>query len=321
MKIVFHGRNAASFEPGFAAMVGGGHEIVTVADLPSSADDVAAFRSAEVLIGTALGRQHPRPEKVRLYHAVAAGVDPIDRSCLPDGVPLCRCFGHEHSIAEYVMAALLARQVPLAEADRQLRQGQWAMWPGAGASIRGELGDRTIGLLGYGHIGKEVATRARAFGMQVTVANRTPPPVGAGIEESFGLDRLPGFMASADDIVVSLPLTPGTQGIVDAAAIAGMRPGGVIINVGRGPVIEEKALFDALQQRRIAGAVIDTWYVYPGTGATMAYPGNLPFHTLNNCVMTPHMSAWTSGTIRRRQQTVADNIRRFEAGAPLVNSV
>ncbi len=323
MKIVFHGANAAAFEPGFAEMLGAGHEIVLVPDRPSSDRDVAAFRTADVLIGIALDAGHPKPDKVRLYHAPAAGVDAIKRDLLPVDAQLCCCFGHENAITEYVMAALLLRHVPIPAADRDLRQGKWTFWAGGGGpeALRTELGDRTIGLLGFGHIGRTIAARAKAFGMRVTVANRTTVAKGPLIDETFGLGELKVFMGSADYIVASLPNLPATQGIVGAAELAAMRPHAVILNVGRGPVIDEAALYASLQQRRIGGAIIDTWYVYPSGANQTAHPASLPFHTLDNCILTPHMSGWTNGTIRRRQETMAENIRRLAEGAALINVV
>jgi len=121
--------------------------------------------------------------------------------------------------------------------------------------------------------------------------------------------------------VVSLPLTPETRGLVGAEALAAMRPTATIVNVGRGPVIDEQALFDVLVQGRIGGAVIDTWYAYPTAGRPQTAPGHLPFETLANIVMTPHMSGWTEGTVRRRQETIAENIRRLASGSPLLNVV
>ena len=321
MRIVFHGSNAAAFEPGFAALVGAGSDVVRVPDLPATGAEIAAFREADVLIGIALDGTLPRPERTRLYHAPAAGVDQIDRSLLPAAARLCRCFGHERAIAEYVMAALLSRYVDIAGADRDLRQGRWTYWANGPERAHSELGERTIGLLGFGHIGREVAARAKAFGMRVTVANRSLVPLGPLVDESFGLDRIEAFMESADHVVVSLPSLAETRGLVGARALAAMRPDGVIVNVGRGPVIDEAALFGALEARRLGGAIIDTWYVYPSAGNPNPHPGNLPFHTLDNCTLTPHMSGWTDGTIRRRQETMAENIRRLATGQPLINIV
>ena len=321
MNIVFHGRNAQTFEPGFRDLIGDTHQIVCVADAPSSAAEIAALQSADVVIGVALDRTHPKLTALRLYHAPAAGVDAIDRSCLPAGAPLCCCFGHEQAIAEYVMTALLMRHVPIVAADADLRAGSWSHWPGSGAAARCELGSRSLGVLGYGHIGREIARLAKAFGMRVSACNRSPVPVGGSIDESFGLDRLDAFMASADVIVTSLPMLPATKGLIGAAAIAAMRPHGVLVNVGRGPVIDEDALYAALSARRIGGAIIDTWWIYPSATDPTPRPSRHAFHELDNCVITAHMSGWSTGTIRRRQETMADNIRRLAAGQPLVNVV
>lgn len=321
MKIVFHGGNAANFRTGFEAILGEGHEILVLPDRIESPADRAAFAAAEVIVGVKLTKDDPFPASVRLYHAPAAGTDAIDRTCLPADAVLCNAFGHEDAIAEYVMAALLARHVPLSRADERLREGHWDFWAGRPGALRTELGSQTIGLLGFGHIGKAIATRARAFGMRVSVCNRSQVPIGALIDEAYGLEALPAFMASADAIVVSLPLMEETRGIVGTSAIGAMRSDAVILNVGRGPVIDEAALFTALADRRIGGAIIDTWYQYPTPENTQTLPSTFPFHALPNVVMTPHMSGWTDGTIRRRQETVAENIRRLGKGLPLVNGL
>jgi phosphoglycerate dehydrogenase-like enzyme len=234
---------------------------------------------------------------------------------------VCNCFGHEQAIAEYVMSALLARAIPLADADQRLRQGDWAYWAGAPERVHDEIAGRTIGLLGFGHIGKAIAARAKAFEMQVHVANRSPVAPSPLVDRAFTLDQLAAFCGSVDVVVVSVPLTEETKGIVGAAAFAAMRPDAVVVNVGRGPTIDEEALYDALKSRRIGGAIIDTWYRYPQAGDATPLPSKLPFHELSNVLMTPHMSGWTSGTIRRRQAVIAGNIRRRFSGEPLENVV
>jgi phosphoglycerate dehydrogenase-like enzyme len=109
--------------------------------------------------------------------------------------------------------------------------------------------------------------------------------------------------------------------MVNAASFAAMRASAMILNVGRGPTIDERSLYEALKDRRIAGAVIDTWYCYPPSDHASILPSKFPFHELPNIVMTPHMSGWTTGTINRRKQTIADNISRRAAGRPCVNVV
>ncbi len=318
LKIVFHGQNAANFRQGFDALIGPEHQIVDVSDALDQAGERAHYESADVVIGIKLNHSMPVPLKARLFHAPAAGTDAVNTALLPASCSLANCFGHENAIAEYVMAALLMRHVPLSRADQDLRRQHWTYWAGQKAALRTELGSQTIGLLGFGHIARTVALRAKAFGMRVHVANRSP--VGhASVDQSWTLDGLHDFMGSADAIVVSLPLTENTEGLVDARAIASMRPDAVLMNVGRGAVIDEKALYDALAARRIGGAVIDTWYQYPTPTQTECAPSQYDFSALDNVLMTPHMSGWTAGTVRRRQETLADNIERLSRDEPLIN--
>jgi phosphoglycerate dehydrogenase-like enzyme len=271
-----------------------------------------------VIVGIKLDASMPAPRQLRLYQAPAAGTDAIDLSLLPAASALCNCHGHEDAIAEYVFAALLARHVPLVQADADLRRGQWTYFAGRPKALRTELGSQTIGLLGFGHIAKAIALRAKAFGMRVHAANRSAIK-SEHVDHAFTLSELHAFLAEVDVVVVTLPLTRETQGLVDAAAISAMRPSAWLVNVGRGPVIAEQALYDALRSKRLGGAVIDTWYQYPTPDRPECAPSKLDFAALANVVMTPHMSGWTSGTVLRRQQTMADNIARLATGRPLQN--
>jgi phosphoglycerate dehydrogenase-like enzyme len=321
LTIAFHGQNAANFRQNFDALIDPAHRIINLSDALDGPGEALAFATADVIVGVKLNASMPLPQAVRLYHAPSAGTDAIDVSRLPATAQLCNCHGHENAIAEYVMAALLQRHVPLAQADADLRRNQWTYYAGRPTALRTELGQQTIGLVGFGHIAQTVALRAKAFGMRVHVANRSAIPTSAAVDASFGLGDLPAFMATVDAVIVSLPLTPETTGLVNRAALHAMRPSAVVVNVGRGPVIDEEALYEVLATRRIAGAVIDTWYQYPAPGQDDCAPSRLDFAGLDNVVMTPHMSGWTSGTVERRQQTIADNIGRMCRGEDLVNTL
>jgi phosphoglycerate dehydrogenase-like enzyme len=321
MLVLFHGENAGSFSGNFAGLLDVPADVVVLPD--SLANDAAreTYASADVIVGAWYDATLPRPERLRLFHVPGAGYDAVDLAALPPAAAVCNCFGHEQAIAEYVMAAMLARHVPLADADRRLRNGDWAYWAGTLERAHDELAGKTVGLLGFGHIGKAVAARAKAFDMRVVVANRSTVPPSSLVDRSFLLGDLAAFWGEADFIVVSVPLTAETDGIVGSDAFAAMRPTAVVLNVGRGRTIDEKALYEALRSNRIGGAVIDTWYRYPGTGRVDGPPSTLPFHELANVVMTPHMSGWTLGTIRRRQRTIADNVMHLVRGEPFVNLV
>jgi phosphoglycerate dehydrogenase-like enzyme len=320
MKIVFHGTNAANFRQGFEHLIDPIHSIVELGDALSAPGEAEHFAAADVIVGNRLAASMPQPLRLRLFQAPAAGTDAIELACLPAGSALCNCHGHEDAIAEYVFAALLTPHVPLAKADADLRTGQWTYFAGRPKALRTELSGQTLGLLGFGHIAKAIAVRAKAFGLRVQAANRSPV-TSEHVDRSYtlGVSELHAFMAGVDIVVVSLPLTPQTQGLVDDAALRSMKPSAWIVNVGRGPVIVEQALYDALRARRIGGAVIDTWYQYPTPDQPACAPSKLDFAAFDNVVMTPHMSGWTNGTVQRRQHTMADNINRLAAGQSLLN--
>jgi phosphoglycerate dehydrogenase-like enzyme len=318
MRIVFHGSNAATFRPGIEALLDGTHEIRTLSDRLDGAEEPDALAAADVVVGARYGRGDPRLS-ARLFQVPGAGCDAVDFGLLPPDCAVCNCFGHERAIAEYVMAALLARHVPLADADARLRRGDWRYGVGEAGGPRSELGSTAIGIVGHGHIGRELAVRAAAFGMTVHVANRSP--VAGGYAATCGLDALAAMFGRVDAVVTTLPLTEETRGLIGAAELAAMRPDAVILNVGRGPVIDEDALFEALRDGRIGGAVIDTWYVYPSAEDPAPMPGRRPFHELSNVTMTPHMCAWTAGTVERRRAAIAGNVNALAAGRELANVV
>lgn len=180
MRIVFHGGNASVFRHGIEDELDDAHGIGTLPDVLDRPGDADAYRDADVVVGVRLTKDHPVSPGLKLYHVPGAGHDGIDAGALPEGSALCNCFGHEGAIAEYVMAALLARHVPLADADVRLRKGDWRWWAGRPDSLRTELGAQSIGIVGFGHIGKAIAARAAAFGMAVHVANRSPVGEAAG---------------------------------------------------------------------------------------------------------------------------------------------
>src|SRR6266566_4026544 len=234
MRIVFHGENAASFSHDFQRLVGEAAEISVLPDVLTDRAHSQTYVAADVIVGGRFSGDLPRPRELQLFHVPGAGYDAVDLDAIPGSAVVCNCFGHEQAIAEYVMAALLERHVPLADADRHLRQGKWTYAAGSPERVHGELAETTIGLLGFGHIGKAIAARAKAFEMKVHVANRSLVATSSVVDRSFTLDRLSEFWRSADFFVVSVPLTAETTGIVDAEAFTAMRSSAVVINVGRG---------------------------------------------------------------------------------------
>jgi phosphoglycerate dehydrogenase-like enzyme len=259
--------------------------------------------------------------RLRLIQLPVAGLDQVRLDLVPPGCPVCNVFEHELGISEYVLAAMLHFTVDLAARSARFTCGSWAECPLLGGTARRELAGQTVGCIGYGHIGREVATRARAFGMRVmaiTASGRAGEPAPDRVGGPATLGRL---LEAADFVVVACPLTEATRGLIGAAELARMKPDAVLINVARGAIVDQQALFDALREGWIGGAALDTWYSYPSAEEPAVRPADLPFDDLAAVVMTPHCSGWTEGLMTRRFGLIGDNLERLERGLPLLNQV
>jgi phosphoglycerate dehydrogenase-like enzyme len=200
--------------------------------------------------------------------------------------------------------------------------GIWdSTWSGATPAPWPELAGKTLCILGYGHIGRALAQRARAFGMDVRAMRRDRSAgADASVDVLGGPEDLRDLLRQADYVVVTLSLNDSTRGLIGKAELDLMKPSAFLVNVARAEIIDEAALYRALADRRIAGAALDVWYRYPaGPGAT--FPGNCPFHELPNVLMTPHVSGWTAGMLAARVTLIVDNIERIARGEPPANVI
>jgi phosphoglycerate dehydrogenase-like enzyme len=262
--------------------------------------------------------------RLQLVQVPGAGLDRIDRSALRPGMRLANAYGHEVGIAEYIIGAMLALTRAFGHLDAKLRQGRWQSQWAVGAPPPApwpELAGKTLGILGFGHIGEALARRARAFDMQVCAIRRQRGlTTSARISFIGGPEQLDEVLRQADYLAVTLPLSPETHGLLDARRLHLMKPMAYLINVARAEIIDEAALYRALASGSLAGAALDVWYRYPTTsGAT--FPGTQPFHELPNVIMTPHISGWTKGMLDARATLIATNIERTARGEPPLNAV
>lgn len=286
-------------------------------------DQVApVLAQVPALVTMRYDRTMPPAPRLRLVQVGGTGWDGIELGHLPPGAVVANAYGHEIPIAEYVILAMLQWCTRFAEAERSFRvDGHWRLGGRTAGPFQDELAGKTVGILGMGRIGRALAPRAAALGTTVIACTRTLGDLPPSVTWATGPAGLAEFLARSDFVVVACALTPETDGLLDEAALARMKPTGVIINVSRGPIVAEEALFRALDRGTIGGAVIDAWYRYPTRDDLTVRPSRFPFHDLPNVYMTPHSSAWTLGMIERRWAEIADNLSRFARGEPLRNVV
>jgi phosphoglycerate dehydrogenase-like enzyme len=237
---------------------------------------------------------------------------------LPAGCGLCNVYEHEVPIAEYVMMAMLMHATRIQQYAASFREGRWDGNGRLGGETHSELFGKTVGIIGFGHIGQAVAFRARAFGLRVfAIDGMAPPPAGPTKPDWFGgLLDLPALLTSSDFIVVACPLNESSRGMIGKKELELIRPSGLLVAVSRAEVVEEAALFEALREGRIAAA-LDVWYEYPARPDQVMNGSRLPFHELPNVLATPHLSAWTGAMVERRMIKIAENLDRLAAGEPL----
>ncbi|URN09562.1 2-hydroxyacid dehydrogenase [Actinomadura madurae] len=284
---------------------------------------VRALDGADVLVGSRLTPAMARAgTALRLVQVTGAGYDRIPIDELPPGTAVANTFHHGRSIAEHVVMVTLMLSRKVLRSDRLVRRGVWeSVAVDPGLPLAGTLAGRTAGLLGLGETGLEVARLTSALGMRVQAVRRDP---AAPLDPGVALDRvlppedLPELLATSDVVVVTVPLSDRTRGMIGAAELAAMRSSAFLVNVARGPVVDERALYDALADGRIAGAGIDVWWPTAGAGRGGAA---LPFEDLENTVLTPHNSGHTRDTFENRARDIAANVAALAEGRPLRNVV
>jgi phosphoglycerate dehydrogenase-like enzyme len=292
---------------------------VTVSD---ESGIIGRLADVDVLVSMAFSaRMAEAAPRLRLVQVPGAG---LDRSALRPGTYLANVYGHEAGIAEYIIGAMIALTRSFGRLDAKLRQGQWESQWAVGTDAPPhwpELKGKTLGILGFGHIGEALARRAMAFDMQVCAIRRNAPIVTPnGLLFLSGPERLDELLRQADYLAITLPLSSATRDLIDDRRSRLMRPTAYLINVSRAEICDEHALYRALACGHLAGAALDVWYRYP-TSAEATLPAAQPFHELANVMMTPHVSGWTEGMLDTRARLIAENIARIAHGAPPLNAI
>jgi len=254
----------------------------------------------------------PLAGKARWVHSLSAGVDYLlTPEFVASPVPLTNGRGaFKESLAEYAITAMLFFAKDLRRLLRNQQAHRWEQFDMR--MLRGQ----TLGIVGYGEIGSATAQLAASLGMRVLAVRRRPALSDADpkLAASYAPDRLREMLAECDFVLVAAALTPETRGWIGAQELAAMKPTAVIMNVGRGPIIVESALIQALENGQIRGAALDVFDREP-------LPAEHPFYRMENVLLSPHCADHIPGWLELAVDVFLDNTRRFVQGEPLRNIV
>jgi phosphoglycerate dehydrogenase-like enzyme len=281
------------------------------------ADDARFFdlRPAVEVIWHVLRRLGPADmdaaPRLRLIQKIGTDVNTIDvEAARARGIAVCNLPGtNAPAVAEMTLLLMLAalRRLPLLDAETRAGRG-WALDPAWQDSF-GELGGRTVGLVGFGAIPRALTPMLRAFGCRVLYAARTPQP-----DAPAEWRHLPDLLAESDVVSLHVPLTQETTRLIDADAIARMKPGAVLVNTARGGLVDQAALTAALSSGHLGAAGLDVFADEP-------VPPDEPLLRLPNVVAAPHVAWLTTGTFERSFALAAENCRHLAAGEALLHRV
>ena len=284
-----------------------------------SPESIAAARGAEIYVGYGLpkGVAEAGRESLRWVHSGTAGIGGSIPHLTGTKIVLTNSAGvHAEPMADWVIAAIgfFIRGIDRMVAAQ--RQGRWAKEDFTdGAVPMREFRDLGLGVVGLGGIGGAVARRALALGMKVSGVRRRPDRGGpSGIHWVGSLEQLPQLASHSDVLVIAAPHTQETAGALTRAVLERLPPHAIVINVSRGSLLDEAALLDLLERGRIRGAALDVFGTEP-------LPAEHPFWRHPRVLVSPHVSAVTTGFWERETALIVDNIKRYLEGAPLTNVV
>ena len=292
-----------------------GHTFIQLQNYDSVPEEIA---DTDVFIGWSLRpEQFVAAKKLCWIHSPAAAVHQLMYpELIRSNVALTNSTGiHGPVVAEHAITLLLALAKRLPQAMQYQAKHEWSQDQLWHAQPRPrEVSGSTVLVIGMGGIGREFAARAKALGIRVLAIRENPAKGLDGANVVFGSAQIDDVLPQADYVLLCTPVTPATTGIMNAARLTKMKPDAYLINVARGPLIDEAALLEALKYRRIAGAALDVFHEEP-------LPPDSPFWSLDNILITPHTAAVTDRLWERHYGLIVDNMKRFLAGQPLLNEV
>lgn len=287
---------------------------VTFAVAPDEESQLRELPDADAIISWPRREALSAAGKLKWVHCTSAGIERIQS--VPeliemDQVTLTNARGaHAATIADHCFAFILAftRNVPALVEDQKARR--WDR-PGRSKGTR-ELSGSTLGIVGLGRIGSEIARRAAGFGLQIKAVDVNTAADAPGVQEVWPLSRLDDLLRVVDYLAIAIPITPQTRGLVGARELALMKPDAYLCVMSRGGIVDQDALAEAIATGRLAGAGLDATSPEP-------LPAEHPLWSTPNVLISPHCSGASRQTAERGRQILQENIRRFVSGEPLMN--
>jgi phosphoglycerate dehydrogenase-like enzyme len=279
----------------------------------SEEDQAREIKDADVLMGMPTRDVFLAADHLRWMHCPGTGIDQLSKipEIIDSDVVLTNARGpHAAPMADHVISMCLAFSHRIHEMMVDQRARRWDGSPKYSDTFI-EMEGSTMGILALGGIGSAVARRAAGFGMTVYAVDKNPFPAPPGVEAVWGLDRLDDLMRLSDWLVVTAPYTQDSRGMIGADELALMKPTAYVVVISRGGIVDEDALFDALDNGRIAGAGIDAFEVEPLTKGSRWWD-------LDNVIISPHSSALTVEMPEGRRDVFRENLRRFLANEPFI---
>jgi phosphoglycerate dehydrogenase-like enzyme len=286
--------------------------------LPDYARLAEEIPDTDILIGSFLKPEHfAIARKLKWIHSPAAAVHQLMFTALIDSNVIVTNAGNVHGpvVAEHGIALVLALAKRLSQAMQYQYKREWAqskLWEERPRPR--EIAGATAVVIGMGSIGREFAARAKALGMRVLAVREDPSKGPEGADAVYGSGELDGVLPQADYVLLCTPVTPATTGLINEHRLALMKPDAYLVNLARGPLVDESALIKALEHEKIAGAALDVFNQEP-------LPPDSPLWNLKNVLITPHTAAVTERLWQRHYRLIEENMRRFLDGRTLANLI
>ena len=332
IRVVVTDANLARVGDELGRLLAGHAELVWALDQD---EQMAALAEADVLVGPAFSvAMAEAAPALRLVQVGGAGTDQIDPAAIRRHhelfggrgarLQVANTFHHEAAMAEYAIWAAVGLRRELARADHALRLGTWRspVYDPALPLPPGLAGARVV-LLGFGHVGQAAWNAFRALGASGIAITGSGSVNAAehGLTWAAGSDRLVEACAESDVLLVSVPLSERTRGVVGDEVLEALGSAGIVINLARGPVVDAEALYRRLSDGQLGGAALDVWYRYPSAPGEVCAPSEENFAALPNVLLTPHISGVALQTFLGRAGDIAHNVRALGEERPLINTV